>query len=162
MKCYVLHTMSNMELTVKERLIQEGLKAVVPMEERLERRMGVWTPRKRILMQSYVFVYLAHLTPETYYTITAIPGVIRFLGTQKPSSLPKEELDYIEWLIGSNAILIPSTIKVNEEGTIKVIDGPLVGKEKSILKCYYRYRKVKVQLILKGKVIETTLSAQFI
>ena len=159
---YVLHVMSGMELAVQERLKREGLtETIIPMEERLERCRGDWVTRKRLLMPGYVFVYLDMNTKE-YYKAWNIPGVIRFLGAGRPSALSEDEKMQIFWLYGDRGLFKPSTIRGKPNGQIEVIDGPLVGHEKDIVKIDRHRKKAKVRMTFSGEPIEINVSAYFV
>lgn len=159
---YVLHVMSGMELAVQERLKCEGLtETIIPMEERLERFRGDWITRKRLLMPGYVFVYL-EMNTDQYYKAWNIPGVIRFLGAGRPSALSEDEKAQMLWLYGDGGLFKPSTIRSKPGGEIEVMDGPLVGHEKDIVKLDRHRKKVKVRMTFSGEPIELTVSAYFV
>lgn len=164
MEIYVLHVASGMELTVKERLEREGYSSndvIVPTEERLERCRGEWIKRNRLLMPGYVFVYV-DLSIQNYYKIRKVPGVLRFLGSDKPSALSEAERMQLFWLYGEGGVFKPSVIRDCPQGRIEIIDGPLVGHEEAIVKLDRHRRKVKVRMPFAGESLVFNLSVHFV
>lgn len=107
---------------------------------RLERKGGTWHPKERIIMTGYVFVEV-ELTASNYYEIKTIPGVIRFLGTDRPVALKENEEKYIRWLANKGEALIPSDIKLTEDKVVTVISGALKGHEGRIISIDKRQKK---------------------
>lgn len=85
---YVLQVKTGDEIKVRDALLAKGVRALVPQESRMIRKDGKWGRRLYTLIPSYVFVDIK-FAAQIYYTIRAIPSVIRFVGTGcgEPSTL---------------------------------------------------------------------------
>ena len=108
---FVLHTLSGQELKVKES-IEKRLKAeemgefvkevLVPMERVAEVRGGKKTVTTRKLYPGYVFIDLvlldenARIIERPWYFIRDTQGVIGFVGGDRPSPTPQDEIDVIK------------------------------------------------------------------
>lgn len=77
---YVLQVKTGDEIKVRDALLAKGVRALVPQESRMIRKDGKWGRRLYTLIPSYVFVDIK-FAAQIYYTIRAIPSVIRFVGT---------------------------------------------------------------------------------
>lgn len=159
---YVLHVLTTAELDIKKKLEKDGYTAYVPTEIRLERRRGKWERKEIILIPGYVFVYVA-LYAYRYKEIREIPGVIKFLGSEGPQALTDCEVEEIEWVLNNGCSLEPSRIVLEQDGSIKVISGPLVGLEDQIAKLNTRQKKVSVIMEFgEENPRYVTMSADFI
>lgn len=160
MSLYVLHVQSTKEDDVLKCLLNKGFKAFVPKEIRLERKGGTWHPREGIIITGYVFVEM-ELTPEKYYSVKAIPGIIRFLGAEKPEALKEDEETYIRWLANNGEILSPSDIQIHEK-EVMVLSGVLKGYEGRIISIDKRQKRAVIGIELMGQWKEITLSINVI
>lgn len=160
MSLYVLHVQSTKEDDVLKCLLNKGFKAFVPKEIRLERKGGTWHPRERIIITGYVFVEM-ELTPEKYYSVKAIPGIIRFLGAEKPEALREDEETYIRWLANNGEILLPSDIQIHDK-KVMVLSGILKGYEGRIISIDKRQKRAVIGIELMGQWKEITLSINVI
>ena len=99
---YVLQVKTGDEIKVRDALLSKGVRALVPREDRIIRKDGKWGRRLYTLIPSYVFVDI-RFAAQIYYTIRAIPSVIRFVGTGygEPSTLSYLEAEWIRLLAGS-------------------------------------------------------------
>ena len=98
---YVLQVKTGDEIKVRDALLAKGVRALVPQESRMIRKDGKWGRRLYTLIPSYIFVDIK-FAAEIYYTIRAIPSVIRFVGTGcgEPSTLTYLEAEWIRLLAG--------------------------------------------------------------
>ena len=96
---YVLQVKTGDEIKVRDALLAKGVRALVPQESRMIRKDGKWGRRLYTLIPSYIFVDIK-FAAEIYYTIRAIPSVIRFVGTGcgEPSTLTYLEAEWIRLL----------------------------------------------------------------
>lgn len=125
------------------------------VEEITERKQGNTRIVTKLVYPGYVFINCM-LTAELYYKLVSVPGVIKILGTRtidggKPEAVSEKEMAEIlgyadcDDLIGiSEAIIV--------DGKVKILSGPLLGKEKDIFKLDKRKGRVKVHTRLFGKV----------
>ena len=107
---FVLHTLSGQEMKVKdgiERLSKidevEDLigEVLVPTEKVSEVRQGKRTTTTRKFYPGYVLINLClyddekNLVDRTWYFTQQIPGIIGFVGGERPVPLRQEEVDNI-------------------------------------------------------------------
>lgn len=96
---YVVQLRPMSENKAKNRLLRQGYRVLVPMENRLERRQGKWHSRLRILFGSYLFLDQEDLSPHDYHKILSNEYVLRFLGeVGKPAKLSEKEAELIRFL----------------------------------------------------------------
>ena len=114
---YVVQLRPMSELKAKNRLVRMGYRALVPMEERQERRQGKWQSRLRILFSSYLFIDQEELSPQDYHRILNNEYVLRFLGEKgQPAKLSESEAGLIRFLNQSGKdILVLDTVEIGKE-----------------------------------------------
>lgn len=78
-KWYILQVRKYKENTVKEKLMEKGIEAIVPMENRVIRQGGKWVQKLYVLFEGYVFLHIQY-NRTAYYQISKISGVVRMLG----------------------------------------------------------------------------------
>ncbi len=163
---YVVQLRPMSECKAKNRLIRQGYRALVPMEERQERRQGKWHSRLRILFGSYLFIDQEELSPHDYHRILNNEYVLRFLGEKgQPAKLSESEAELIRFLDRSDRdILVLNTVETGREyrlsgvklipvdiqkrqrrGTFKI---HLAGEERLLtLSCIFQNDEQKSELI---------------
>ena len=77
---YVIQVMTGKEDDIAGKLKEQGIRALVPKENRLIRSGGSWSQREYILFAGYVFLNMNY-NADNYYKVKGIPGVIQFLET---------------------------------------------------------------------------------
>lgn len=156
---YVIQTMTGREDDVAGNLKEQGIKALVPKENRLIRSGGSWVQKEYILFAGYVFLEMGY-NAENYYRVKNIPGVIRFLGdSRNPSTLSYLEAEWIMLLTGKdNAPIEPTIVRVCEDGSVKAIKGVLERFESRVLKIDKRNRKATFEITVCGEKKEVQLS----
>ena len=158
MNTYVLHVTTGSELDVVKSLQEHDYDAFVPIEECMERRRGSWHFRDKILIPGYVFVRMV-INDTSYYEIKDIPGVIRFLGAKAPIPIREDEEEKLLSLLDDNKRMEVSRIITSEDGTFRVLEGALIGREKDIIKLDRHRRKAHVKFKLGTETSIVTLSA---
>lgn len=158
---YVIQVMTGKEDAIARNLKEQGIKALVPKENRLIRSGGSWTRREYILFTGYVFLDMKY-DAENYYKVKNLPGVIKFLGDSKnPSRLSYLEAEWIMLLTGKdNTPIEPTTVKVDEDGSIKVVKGVLERFENRVVKYDKRNRKATFEITICNEKKEVQLSIQ--
>lgn len=157
MNWYVLYVRLGREFDIKSELTLQGYTAMVPIEQRTERKGGTWQSREMILIPGYVFLE-TELTDQDYYRILNIPNIIRFLGVGRPEPLPANEAWYIDWLSNDGDPLGASDILADGE-KITVASGPLKGFEGIIVRLNRRQHRAVIAITISGLRQEFTLSA---
>ena len=156
---YVIQTASGREDDIAKCLKRQGIKALVPKENRLIRNGGLWRRKEYILFAGYVFVEMCY-NAENYYKVKNIPGVIRFLGdSRNPSTLSYMEAEWITLLTGrDNKPIEPTVVRICEDGSMKAVNGVLERFENRIVKVDRRNRKATFELTVCGETKEVQLS----
>lgn len=159
MMWYVIQVMTGKENDIAGKLNEQGIKALVPKENRLIRTGGSWMQREYILFTGYVFLNMNY-NADNYYKVKGIPGVIQFLGdSRNPSRLSYLEAEWIALLTGTdNAPIEPTTVRVQEDGTFKIVKGVLGKLENRIVKYDKRNRKATFEITICNEKKEVQLS----
>lgn len=156
---YVIQVMTGKEGDIAGKLKEQGIRALVPKENRLIRTGGSWTQREYILFTGYVFLNMSY-NAKNYYKVKGIPGVIKFLGDSgNPSKLSYLEAEWINLLTGvDNAPIEPTTVRVLGDGSLKVVKGVLEKFENRIVKYDKRSRKATFEITICNEKKEVQLS----
>ncbi len=158
---YVLQVLTGQEMAISGKLKEAGISGSVPRENRLVRVKGSWTKREYCLMPGYVFIDI-NLSPERYYLVTGLPGVIRFLGYDgKPASLSYLEAEWLRVLSGEHGEAVePTIVRFGSDGTAEIAGGILKYFESRIIKIEKRSRRATFAITILGEVKEITLSVE--
>lgn len=152
---YVVQVRPQSELKAMVRLRRKGFKALVPQENRLERRQGEWVQRLRILFAGYVFIDLSNMRQEEYYSIKNLDYVLRFLGADQPAQLDEKEAEFIRFLAPSDfesvGILEAETLEIGSRYKIN-------GYELKAIAINQRQRRATFEMNLAGEEHRVTLS----
>lgn len=156
---YVIQVMTGKEDNIAGKLKEQGIRALVPKENRLIRTGGAWTQREYILFTGYVFLNMEY-NAENYYKVKGIPGVIQFLGDNRnPSKLSYMEAEWIMLMTGENNQPIePTTVKVQSDGTFKAVKGVLEKLENRVVRYDKRNRKATFEITICNEKKEVQLS----
>ncbi len=148
---YVLHVKTGREHDTKAVLNRDlpGVVSLVPERILRERINGKWKEVSRNLLPGYVFIN-AFMETDLYYKLTAIPSVIRILGSGKPDPVPLDEMQVILRLSNDGDPLGLSEI-YHIGNKICVASGPLAGMEGQIVKVDARRFRAKVNISLMGE-----------
>ncbi|ADU25678.1 transcription termination/antitermination NusG family protein [Ethanoligenens harbinense] len=123
MSMYVLQVLSGAEKDVCAALLDQGIPAYTPEENRQIRSGGLWRARPYLLFRGYVFVVVRDVR-ASYYQIRRIPGVLRWLelhAGQATALTPGEE-DRIRRMGGQ---LLESHVLQLADDLFEPVDGPL-------------------------------------
>ncbi|ADU26087.1 transcription termination/antitermination NusG family protein [Ethanoligenens harbinense] len=123
MSMYVLQVLSGAEKDVRAALLDQGIPAYAPEENRQIRSGGIWQTRPYLLFGGYVFVVVGNVC-AMYYRIRRVPGVLRWLELHAGDAtalLPDEEA--LIRRIGSQTF--ESHVRQLAGDTFEPVDGPL-------------------------------------
>ncbi len=154
MAWYVLQVHTLHELDVRDDLLAAGYHAAVPREMTLERHGGVWRERERMFFPGYVFAQLT-MSDKDYYALRGMEHVLRILG--QPTPLPEDEALYIEMLTITPEPLDQSR-GVLDGNRLRIVSGPLIGKEGWIIKLDQRQRRARVRLRILNEIHDINMS----
>ena len=139
---FVIHTLSGQEQKVRESIekrlkteeMGEYIKEVmVPMEKVAEVRGGKKTVTARKLYPGYVFVDIALLdenkrvVEKPWYFIRDTPGIIGFVGGERPTPASPEEIATIKAQISDSEDHEKPKVNFEVGETIKINDGPFLN-----------------------------------
>ena len=158
MNMYVLHVQTGRELLILRELKRKKIDAYVPQEVALLRNGGKWHEIERTLMPGYVFIK-TEFNAAVYYTVKAVSGIIRFLGSP-PTPLSDTELEQMKWMLNDGEPIIPSEAIVEDDKLI-ITSGVLKGFEGNVISFDRRQKRATALVSICGKEHEVTLSVDF-
>jgi transcriptional antiterminator NusG len=139
---FVIHTLAGQEQKVKDSIekrikteemgdyIQEVL---VPMEKVAEVRGGKKTVSNRKLYPGYVFINMVLLDEgnrvidRPWYFIRDTQGIIGFVGGDRPTPTPGDEIESIKAQISESEDTEKPKVQFDVGETVKVNDGPFLN-----------------------------------
>ena len=163
---FVIHTLSGQEQKVKESIekrlkteeMGEYIKEVlVPMEKVAEVRSGKKTVSTRKLYPGYVFVDMALLDEnkrvieKPWYFIRETPGIIGFVGGDRPQPSSAEEIATIKEQISESEDQERPKVHFEVGETIKINDGPFLNFSGVIEEIEPERGKLKVTVNIFGR-----------
>jgi transcription termination/antitermination protein NusG len=165
-KWFVLHTLSGQELKVKEsiekRLRTEEMseyiqEVLVPMEKVAEVRGGKKTVSTRKLHPGYVYIDMAllddnrRILEKPWYFIRETPGIIGFVGGDRPVEVKPEEIQVIKDQIAESEDSEKPKVNFEVGETVKITDGPFLGNGGVIEEIDPERGKLKVTVNIFGR-----------
>ena len=163
---FVIHTLSGQEQKVKESIekrlkpeeMGEYIKEVlVPMEKVAEVRSGKKTVSTRKLYPGYVFVDMALLDEgnrvieKPWYFIRDTPGIIGFVGGDRPTPTPPAEIESIKSQISESEDTEKPKVHFDVGETVKINDGPFLNFSGVIEEIEPERGKLKVTVNIFGR-----------
>jgi transcriptional antiterminator NusG len=163
---FVLHTLSGQELKVKESIekrlkteeMGEYIKEVlVPMERVAEIRGGKKTVTTRKLYPGYVFIDIAlldenkRIVERPWYFIRDTQGIIGFVGGDRPSPTPQDEIDVIKAKMYESEDTERPKVTFEVGETVKINDGPFLNFSGIIEEIEPNRGKLKVTVNIFGR-----------
>ena len=166
-KWYVIRVVSGQERKVKtylqteitrQNLLDYIPEVMIPSEKVYEMRNGKKRTRDRTFFPGYVLISADLSHGEAYHTVTSIPGVIGFLGSDSttssktPVSLRQYEVDRIFGRVGESDEYNQKwgTPFIVGEG-IKIMDGPFSGFTGRVEEVFEEKKKLNVIVKIFGR-----------
>jgi transcriptional antiterminator NusG len=163
---FVIHTLSGQEQKVKDTL-EKRLKAeemeeyiqeiLVPMEKVVEIRSGKKSVSNRKLYPGYVFINMILLDDQQriidrpWYFIRETQGIIGFVGGDRPTPTPSEEIESIKVQISDAEDAEKPKVDFEVGETIKINDGPFLNFSGVIEEIEPERGKLKVTVNIFGR-----------
>ncbi|MCP5516784.1 MAG: transcription termination/antitermination factor NusG [Verrucomicrobiales bacterium] len=163
---FVLHTLAGQEMKVKDS-IEKRMKSeemedcirevLVPMERVAEVRGGKKTVTNRKLFPGYVFIDMLlldenhRIIERPWYFIRDTQGVIGFVGGDRPTPTPQEEIDDIKERITESEETERPKVDFETGETIKINDGPFLNFNGVIEEVDPERGKLKVTVNIFGR-----------
>jgi transcriptional antiterminator NusG len=163
---YVLHTLSGQEARVKEsierRIKQEEMQdyideVLIPTEKVSEVKQGKKTTTVRKFYPGYVFVHMQlygedrKLLEKSWNFIQQTPGIISFIGGERPVPLRPEEVDAILRQIEEKKEKVKPKVVFEPGETVKITDGPFLNFNGVIEEVDPERGKLKVSVSIFGR-----------
>jgi transcriptional antiterminator NusG len=136
---FVLHTLSGQEQKVKDNIekrakveeMGEWIKEVlIPTETVAEVKKGKKTTSTRKFYPGYILVHMKllddknQLYDRSWYFVHETPGIIGFIGGDRPVPLKQDEVDSILAQIEERQEKVAPKVAFEKGETVKVTDGP--------------------------------------
>jgi transcriptional antiterminator NusG len=163
---FVIHTLSGQEQKVKDS-IEKRLKAeemgeyisevLVPMEKVAEVRSGKKTVTTRKLYPGYVFVDMKllddnkRIIEKPWYFIRETPGIIGFVGGDRPTPTSHDEIATIKAQISDSEDHEKPKVNFEAGETVKINDGPFLNFSGVIEEIEPERGKLKVTVNIFGR-----------
>ena len=124
------------------------LTAFFPRRCLTERRQGKLFKTEAPLFPGYIFLESdGTLSPEIYHRLKALPGFFHLLGQHGTlSELKGPDLELVRRFLGFGQVLQASQVYFDENQRIRVVSGPLVGREGQVVSVDRRKGRAKIQL----------------
>ena len=163
---FVLHVLSGQEARVKEsidrRSRQEELtdlvgEVLIPTEKVSEVKRGKKTTSTRKFFPGYVLINIAlydesrKLVDKTWYFMQETPGIIGFIGGERPVPLRPEEVDSIMQQIEEKKEKVKPKVSFQPGETVKINDGPFLNFNGVIDEIDPERGKLKVSVSIFGR-----------
>jgi len=139
---FAIHTLSGQELKVRDNIekrlkteeMQEFIKEVlVPMEKVVEVRNQKKTVTTRKLHPGYVYIDMVlldenrRLLDRPWYFIRETPGIIGFVGGERPVPVGRDEIEVIKAQVSASEDTEKPKVNFEVGETIKISDGPFLN-----------------------------------
>ena len=169
---FVLHTLSGQEMKVKEsierRIKQEEMQdyidqVLIPTEKVSEVKQGRKTTTTRKFYPGYVLVHMClyndqrGLMEKTWYFTQQTPGIIGFVGGERPVPLRPEEVENILRQIEEKKEKVKPKIVFEPGETVKINDGPFLNFNGVIEEVDPDRGKLKVSVSIFGRTAPVEL-----
>ena len=163
---FVIHTLSGQEQKVKDNIerrlkteeMSEFVKEVlVPMEKVAEVRGGKKTVTTRKLHPGYVYIEMALLDEnrrvldKPWYFIRDTPGIIGFVGGDRPVPVTPDEIAVIKDQIADSEDREKPKVNFEVGETVKITDGPFLNFTGVIEEIEPERGKLKVTVNIFGR-----------
>ncbi|NCC49717.1 MAG: transcription termination/antitermination protein NusG [Spartobacteria bacterium] len=163
---FVLHTLSGQENKVKEsierRLKLEEMEdfideVLIPTEKVSEVKKGKKTTTTRKFYPGYVLTHMAlydgehNLHERSWYFIQETPGIIGFIGGERPVPLRQDEVDVILRQMEDKKEKIQPKVTFEPGETVKINDGPFLNFNGVIEEVDPDRGKLKISVSIFGR-----------
>jgi transcription antitermination factor NusG len=155
---YAIYTKTRWEKKVARQLEQNGIEHYCPLTK-VQRQ---WSDRKKIILEplftGYVFV---RINERDTAPVRKVSGCINFVyWLSKPALIRTEEIDAIRQFLSEHECVQVEKTRVNLEDRVKIINGPFMEKEGTVVGL--RNRTVKVLLPSLGFALVAELDKQHV
>ena len=169
---FILHALSGHELKVKKniasRVQQEEMEEIIgevliPSEKVSEVKQGKKTTVTRKFFPGYVLINIGlydesnAVNAEAWSFIQNTPGVIGFLGGERPAPLSDDEVNSIVHQIEEKKEAVAPKVMFEPGETVKVTDGPFMNFSGIIEEVDPERGKLKISVSIFGRTAPVEL-----
>jgi len=169
---FVLHTLSGQEAKVKENIekriqleeMEDYISEVlIPTEKVTEVKKGKRTTTTRKFFPGYVLINMSlydddhSLVDKTWYFTQETPGIIGFVGGERPVPLRPEEVDNMLHQIEEKQEKAKPKVTFEPGETVKINDGPFLNFSGVIEEVDPERGKLKVSVSIFGRTAPVEL-----
>ena len=163
---FILHALSGHELKVQKniasRVQQEGMEGVIgevliPTEKVSEVKQGKKSTVNRKFFPGYVLIHIClynedgSFNERAWYFIQNTPGVIGFLGGDRPAPMSEAEVNSIVHQIEEKKETVAPKVMFEPGEMVKVTDGPFLNFNGAIEEVDPERGKLKVAVSIFGR-----------
>lgn len=163
---FVLHTLTGQEQKVKDSIsrrremeeMTEYLdEVIIPTEKVSEVKKGVKTTTTRKFFPGYVLIHVAlydeerQVRDKSWYFIHDTPGVIGFIGGEKPAPLREDEVDMVLNQVEEKKEKVKPKVAFEPGETVKITDGPFLNFNGVVEEVDPNRGKLKVSVAIFGR-----------
>ncbi len=171
-KWYVLHTLTGKEAWVKESIERRAAaeemgefvgEVAIPSEKVSEVKKGKKSTTTRMFYPGYVLANIAlykddgSINEDAWYFIKDTPGVIGFVGGERPAPLAEAEVESVIYQIQEKKESVSPKISFEQGETVKINDGPFLNFSGVIEEVDPGRGKLKVSVAIFGRVAPVEL-----
>ena len=163
---FVLHTFTGQEQKVQEsmrrRVKIEELEeyigdVIIPTEKVSEVKKGVRSTTTRKFFPGYVLANMAlydeerELRERVWYFIKKTPGIIGFVGGERPVPLPESEVESVLNQLDEKREQVKPKVVFEPGETVKVTDGPFLNFSGTVEEVDPTRGKLKIAVAIFGR-----------
>ena len=163
---FVLHTLTGQELKVKRsidaRVQLEEMgdyigEVIIPTEKVSEVKEGRKRTITRKFFPGYVLINIALYDSEsnfleaTWRFLRETPGVMGFIGGERPMPLPQNEVEAILNQASSKKEVVKPKVQYEPGETVKIIDGPFMSFNGTVDEVDPEHGKLKISVAIFGR-----------
>lgn len=142
----------NMKLQCQKKISESILeRCFIPYYEEKKRIQGEWKIQQKILFPGYIFVITEDIE-SLYKQLKCVIGMTKLLGTgEEIVPLAEDEIRFMQNFGGEEQVVKMSE-GVIEQSEVKILSGPLQGKEGFIKKIDRHKRKAWLEMEMFGRL----------
>ncbi len=156
---YIVHVYSGQEVKVMNKIREHAQvhdmedkfgEIVVPTEEVVEMRSGQKRRSERKFFPGYVLVQM-EMDDDVWHLVKKVPGVLGFIGGDKPTPVNDEEVDSILQQVEEGVEKPKPKILFEPGEVVRVIDGPFADFDGVVEDVNYEKSRLSVAVSIFGR-----------